>query len=70
MSSKTVLRGLTLLLVTYACFSVRLAAQDDTTSVAEAARRARQQKQEAAKPARVIDNDNLAPSATAASVSS
>jgi hypothetical protein len=49
-------------------FSVPLFAQqqqDDAPSVAEAARRARQQKQEAAKPAHVIDNDVIAPAPAA-----
>jgi hypothetical protein len=51
-------------------FSVPLFAQqqqDDAPSVAEAARRARQQKQEAAKPAHIIDNDVIAPAPPAAS---
>jgi chromosome segregation ATPase len=53
-------------------FSVPLFAQqqqDDAPSVAEAARRARQQKQEAAKPAHVIDNDVIAPAPAASAAS-
>jgi hypothetical protein len=53
-------------------FSVPLFAQqqqDDAPSVAEAARRARQQKQEAAKPAHVIDNDVIAPAPAAPAAS-
>src|SRR5215470_5420914 len=69
MSRKTMLRWLTLLALGLASASLPLAAQD-TTSVAEAAKRARQQKQESTKPAKVITNDEIpgapAPSATPA----
>lgn len=61
MSPKTFLRCLALLLAAFSFFAGRLAAQDQP-SVAEAARRAREQKQAAPKPARVIDNDSLPPS--------
>ncbi len=70
MSPKFVLRSLTLLLAAFSLFSIRLAAQDDAPSVADAARRARQQKQDAAKPAHVIDNDEIPPSPSASSSSS
>jgi predicted RNase H-like nuclease (RuvC/YqgF family) len=65
MSPKFLMRSLTLLLAALSLFSIRLVAQD-APSVAEAARRARQQKQDAAKPAHVIDNDVI-PSSPAAS---
>jgi hypothetical protein len=64
MSPKTILRALALLLAAAPFSAVRLAAQDEP-SVAEAARRARQQKQAAPKPARVIDNDSLPPARSA-----
>jgi DNA repair exonuclease SbcCD ATPase subunit len=64
MSSKTFLRSFALFLAAFSFYSLRVAAQDDAPSVAEAARRARQQKQEAAKPAHIIDNDSLPPSPT------
>lgn len=60
---RTLLRSFALVLAVFAFSSMRLVAQDDT-SVADAARRAQQQKQNAAKPAHVIDNDSL-PSAPA-----
>lgn len=63
MSPKMLLRSLAMLLVALSLVAVTLAAQD-APSVAEAARRARQQKQDAAKPAHVIDNDSLPPSHT------
>jgi predicted RNase H-like nuclease (RuvC/YqgF family) len=65
MSPKFLMRSLTLLLAALSLFSIRLVTQD-APSVAEAARRARQQKQDAAKPAHVIDNDVI-PSSPAAS---
>ena len=65
MSPKIVLRWLALLVAAFCLFTLRLAAQDDAPSVADAARRARQQKQDAAKPAHVIDNDAIPPSPTA-----
>ncbi|HUN61744.1 MAG TPA: hypothetical protein VMU53_07135 [Candidatus Sulfotelmatobacter sp.] len=66
MSPKLMVRVFALLLAACSLYSVRVLAQDDTTSVAEAARRARQQKQDAAKPAHVIDNDAIPPSPAAA----
>lgn len=69
MCSKAFLRSFALLLAAFSFYTVRLAAQDDAPSVAEAARRARQQKQDAAKPAHVIDNDSLPPSPTPANSS-
>jgi chromosome segregation ATPase len=65
MSSKTILRLLALLLAVFSLSVPLFAQQDDAPSVAEAARRARQQKQEAAKPPHVIDNDAIAPSPAA-----
>jgi hypothetical protein len=65
MSPKLMVRVLALLLAACSLYSVRVLAQDDPTSVAEAARRARQQKQDAPKPARVIDNDAIPPSPAA-----
>lgn len=65
MSPKIILRSLALLVLAFCLFSLRLAAQDDAPSVADAARRARQQKQDAAKPAHVIDNDAIPPSPSA-----
>jgi predicted RNase H-like nuclease (RuvC/YqgF family) len=58
-------RSLALIAMVFSVAAVRLAAQDEP-SVAEAARRARQQKQEASKPAKVVTNDTLAPSPAAA----
>ncbi len=63
MSPKMLLRSLAMLLAALSLVAATLAAQD-APSVAEAARRARQQKQDAAKPAHVIDNDSLPPSHT------
>lgn len=65
MSPRTMFRIFALLLAACSLYSVRVLAQDDTTSVAEAARQVRQQKQDAAKPAHVIDNDAIPPSSTA-----
>ncbi len=65
MSPKIILRSLALLVLAFCLFSLRLAAQDEAPSVADAARRARQQKQDAAKPAHVIDNDAIPPSPSA-----
>jgi transglutaminase/protease-like cytokinesis protein 3 len=70
MSAKMTVRWLALLLAAFSFFSIRLVAQDDTTSVADAARRARQQKQSAAKPAHVIDNDAIPPSPAASAAPS
>ncbi|MGB7844036.1 MAG: hypothetical protein WBL63_00345 [Candidatus Acidiferrum sp.] len=64
MSHTTILRSLALLIVAVFFSSIRLAAQD-APSVAEAARRSRQQKQTSTKPAHVVDNDTLPPSKTA-----
>jgi len=64
MSLKIALRALALFLAAVSLSAIRLAAQD-APSVAEAARRTREQKQETGKPAKVIDNDSLPPSPTA-----
>jgi len=64
MSLKIALRALALFLAAVSLSAIRLAAQD-APSVAEAARRTRQQKEEAGKPAKVIDNDSLPPSPVA-----
>ena len=69
MSPKVILRVVALLLVAFSFSAIRLAAQDDAPSVADAARRARQQKQDSTKPAHVIDNDTLPPSPAAANSS-
>jgi hypothetical protein len=63
--SRTILwRSCAFILLALSAAAGRTAAQDEP-SVAEAARRARQQKQESAKPAKVITNDTLpAPPAT------
>jgi len=68
MSAKKILCSLALLSATASCRTLRLAAQD-APSVAEAARRTRQQKQDSAKPAQVIDNDTLAPAPASAAAS-
>lgn len=60
MPGNTILRSLALLIAAVGFLSVNLAAQD-APSVAEAARRAREQKQTAAKPARVVTDDTLTP---------
>ena len=70
MSPKFILRSITLLLAAFSLFSIRLAAQDDAPSVADAARQARQQKQDTAKPVHVIDNDVIPPSPSASGSSS
>ncbi|HKN26065.1 MAG TPA: hypothetical protein VJX72_14545 [Candidatus Acidoferrum sp.] len=64
MSPKTILRSIALLLAAVSVFTIRIVAQD-APSVAEAARRTRQQKQDSAKPAHVIDNDSIPPSPSA-----
>jgi hypothetical protein len=61
MPLKAILRISAVLLAAVSFSSLRVAAQDDSSSVADAARRARQQKHDAAKPVHVIDNDTLAP---------
>jgi len=58
MSAKNIFRCVTLIVAGIALVSIRATAQD-APSVAEAARRAREQKKEAPKPAKVIDNDSL-----------
>ncbi|HTZ47322.1 MAG TPA: hypothetical protein VMH20_07005 [Verrucomicrobiae bacterium] len=65
MSPRVMLRVFALLLAACSLYSVGALAQDDTTSVAAAARQSRQQKQNATKPAHVIDNDAIPPSPTA-----
>jgi hypothetical protein len=64
MSLKAILRILAVLFIAISFHSIRALAQDDAPSVAEAARRARQQKQDAPKPAKVIDNDTLVPASS------
>lgn len=62
MLGKIILRSFALLVAALFLSAIHLAAQtQDQTSVADAARRAREQKQAATKPARVIDNDTLNP---------
>jgi hypothetical protein len=56
----TGLRSLALLFLALTAVSFQLVAQD-APSVAEAAKRVRQQQQESAKPAKVITNDTLRP---------
>jgi polyhydroxyalkanoate synthesis regulator phasin len=63
MSPKMLLRSLAILLAALSFVAATVAAQD-APSVAEAARRARQQKRDAPKPAHVIDNDSFPPSHT------
>ena len=66
MLPRTTWRFVVMLLTGFSLSAPLLAQQqDDAPSVAEVARRARQQKQEAAKPAHVIDNDAIPPSAAA-----
>jgi len=60
MGRKGIIRTLTLLVAAASFSAFRVAAQDEP-SVADAARRARQQKQASAKPSSVITNDTLAP---------
>jgi DNA repair exonuclease SbcCD ATPase subunit len=62
MCRKRISRVFTLFLAAAFLFALRLPAQDKP-SVADAARRARQQKQAASKPAPVITNDTLRPAA-------
>jgi len=64
MSAKMILRSLVLLIVGMSCSAIQLAAQD-APSVADAARRSREQKKETTKPAPVVDNDNLPPASAA-----
>lgn len=65
MSPKVILRLFAVLLAACSLYCSRVLAQDDATSVADAARQSRQQKQDAPKPARVIDNDVIPPSPAA-----
>lgn len=60
MSYNRIFRTLCLLFVAMSFFALHLAAQD-APSVAEAARRSREQKQAASKPATVVTNDTLSP---------
>ncbi|HYA63103.1 MAG TPA: hypothetical protein VED66_07850 [Candidatus Sulfotelmatobacter sp.] len=60
MPYKRIFRILTLLFLATCFFALHLAAQE-APSVAEAARRARQQKEAASKPAHVVTNDTLTP---------
>lgn len=71
MRHTTIVRTLALILP-LACFiALPLAAQDSQdTSVAEAARRAREQKKASAKPATVITNDTLSPAPASAPATS
>lgn len=68
MLRKTSLRMMALLLIGTALPWVYVAAQEtqDASSVAEAARRAREKKQAASKPTQVVTNDTLTPAAAAA----
>lgn len=67
MLGKTMLRFVALLVSVTALCAIDLAAQDsqDAPSVAEAARRARAQKQAASKPSQVVTNETLAPNTDA-----
>jgi len=68
MRHTTIVRTLALILPLACFFAWPLAAQDSQdNSVAEAARRAREQKKASAKPATVITNDTLPPAPVAAS---
>ena len=60
MGYKGMIRTSILLFAALSFFTLGVAAQDEP-SVADAARRARQQKQASAKPSSVITNDTLAP---------
>src|SRR3974377_354639 len=60
MGHKGIFRTSILLFAALSFFTLGVAAQDEP-SVADAARRARQQKQASAKPSSVITNDTLAP---------
>jgi uncharacterized protein YhaN len=63
MSPKLFVRSLALFIAAVSFSAIHLAAQD-APSVAEAARRTREQKQASAKPAKVLDNDSLPHSST------
>jgi len=67
MHHTTIARTLALILPLACSFALPLAAQDSqNTSVAEAARRSREQKKASAKPATVITDDTLTPAPTPA----
>ena len=67
MRQTNIVRTLALILPLACSFALPLAAQDSQdTSVAEAARRAREQKKASAKPAPVITNDTLTPAPSSA----
>jgi len=71
MRHTTIVRTLALFLPLACFFVLPLAAQDSQdTSVAEAARRSREQKKDAAKPAPVITDDTLKPAPTPAAAAS
>ena len=65
MGHKGMIRTFILLFAAASFFTLGVAAQDEA-SVADAARRARQQKQASAKPSSVITNDTLRPAPTTA----
>ena len=69
MGHKGIFRTSILLFAALSFFTLGVAAQDEP-SVADAARRARQQKQASAKPSSVITNDTLAPAPATAAASS
>jgi hypothetical protein len=69
MGHKGIIRTSILLFAALSFFTLGVAAQDEP-SVADAARRARQQKQASAKPSSVITNDTLAPAPATAAPSS
>ena len=69
MGYKGMIRTSILLFAALSFFTLGVAAQDEP-SVADAARRARQQKQASAKPSSVITNDTLAPAPATAAPSS
>ncbi len=66
---KTLSRMLGLMILGSALLALDLPAQDPAPSVAEAARRSREQKKKAAKPATVITDDTLHPSGSAPATS-
>ncbi|MGB8495730.1 MAG: hypothetical protein WCE53_15125 [Candidatus Acidiferrum sp.] len=67
MRHTTIVRTLALILPLACSFALPLAAQDSqNTSVAEAARRSREQKKASAKPAPIITDDTLTPAPTPA----
>ena len=67
MRNTTMVRTLALILPLACSFALPLAAQDSqNTSVADAARRSREQKKASTKPATIITNDTLTPAPTPA----